>query len=164
MREHETLRMRYKASGGPSARSSRSSRGTNKQEEGGARRRASGGARRRVGVVARLGSANHATGGKDGVTGAGKRYFQRVRASSTAAFGGSDHLAVPPNRPPVGPAMCRSPSIGAQGLALIGVALLPSFLMLFAFFAFRRCLTLKHLESHLNIFQHLVQLLEMVKR
>ena len=60
--------------------------------------------------------------------------------------------------------MRRSPSIGAQGLALIGVALLPSFLMLFAFFAFRRCLTLKHLESHLNIFQHLVQLVEVVKQ
>src|ERR1700688_3895241 len=156
MREHQTLRMRHKASGGPSARSSRSSRGTNKQEEGGARRR--------VGVVARLGQRTTPLGGKDGVTGAGKRYFQRVRASSTAAFGGSDHFAVPPNRPPVGPAMRRSPSLGAQGLALIGVALLPSFLMLFAFFAFRRCLTLKHLESHLNIFQHLMQLLEMVKR
>src|ERR1700675_472283 len=80
MREHETLRMRHKASGGLSARSSKGSRGTNKQEEGGARRRASGGARRRVGVVARLGAANHATGGKGRRYGGGGAIFS-ARAS-----------------------------------------------------------------------------------
>ena len=164
MREHETLRMRHKASGGPSARSSRGSRGSNKQEEGGARRRASGGARRRVGVVTRLGSANHATGGKGRSYGGGEAIFS-ARASvidgrlwrfrsprrSTEQTAGRPSNAPQPQHRCAGPRADR-----CRTFAFVPDA--------FAFFAFRRCLTLKHLESHLNIFQHVMQLLKMVKR